>query len=61
MLHPTIHNGAIVQKTSIFHGVQSGSLITNLPTLEDPLPTEQHNLPQIKDFPTFQDTKHHDL
>jgi hypothetical protein len=52
MLHPTIPNDAIVRKTSTFHGVQRGSLITNLLILENPLLEEQYNLPQIKDFPT---------
>jgi hypothetical protein len=51
MLNPTILDGVIVRKTSTFHGVQRGSLITNLPTLEDLLPKEEHNLPQIEDFP----------
>jgi len=41
--------------------VQRGSLVTNLPTFENMLLKEEHNLPQTKDFPTFQDTEHHDL
>jgi hypothetical protein len=61
MLNPTILDGVIVRKTNIFHGVQRGSLITNLPTLEDLFPKEEHNLPQIEYFPTSQDIEHHDL
>jgi hypothetical protein len=61
MFHPTTFDGAIIQKTCTFHGVQRGSLITDLLTLEDPFLEEQHNLPQIKDFPTFHDIEHHDL
>jgi hypothetical protein len=41
--------------------VQRGSLVTNLLIFEDPLFEEQHNLPQIKDFPTSHDIEHHDL
>jgi hypothetical protein len=58
MLYPTIPNGVIVWETSTFHGVQRGSLVTNLPTFEDLLLKEEHNLLQIEDFPTSQDTKH---
>jgi len=61
MFHPTILDGAIVWVKDIFHGVQRGSLVTNLPTFENMLLKEEHNLPQTKDFPTFQDTEHHDL
>jgi hypothetical protein len=61
MFHPTILDGAIVQKTCAFHGVQRGSLVTNLPTLENLLPKEEHNLPQIEDFSTSEDIEHHDL
>jgi hypothetical protein len=41
--------------------VQRGSLVIDLPTLENLLPKEKHNLPHIKDFPTSQRTKHHNL
>jgi hypothetical protein len=51
MLHPTILHGAIFRKTCIFHGVQMGSPITNLPTFENMLPKEEHNLPQMRTFP----------
>ncbi len=61
MLHPTILNGVIVRETNIFHGVQRGSLVINLPTVEDLFLKEEQNLPQIDDFPTSHDTKHQDL
>jgi hypothetical protein len=61
MFHPTIVHGVIVQETNTFHGVQSGSLVKDLPIFEDPLLEEQHNLLKIKDFSTSQDIKHHDL